>query len=77
MTDKTFANGIWGNNPHENAPDFVIGSVSILKERFAEWLAEQEADGKGYVKLDITQRKDGSGWSFALNTFVKQDDSNF
>ena len=75
MTDKIFANGIWGNNPHENAPDFVVGKVAILKERFAEWLAGMDADDKGYVKLDVTQRKDGSGWSFALDTYVKPEEN--
>ena len=69
MSDKVYANGIFGNDPGDKAPSFVVGSLSILPEKFAEWLAAQEVSAKGYVKLDITKRKDGKGWTFTLNTY--------
>jgi len=74
--ENTYANGIWGNDPHEKAPDFVVGSLSIHADTFRAWLAEQETSEKGYVKIDILERKDGEGWSFKLNTFKKQERSD-
>ena len=74
--ENTYANGIWGNDPHEKAPDFVVGSLSIHADTFRAWLAEQETSEKGYVKIDVLERKDGDGWSFKLNTFKKQEQDN-
>ena len=66
---KEYANGIWGGGPREGAPDFVRGSLSIMPERFIEWLQRQTPNEKGYVRLDILTRKSGDGWSFPLNTY--------
>jgi hypothetical protein len=67
MADKVYANGIWGNPPRDGAVDFVIGSLSIIPERFIEWLQQQTPNDKGYVRLDVLKRKSGDGWSFPLN----------
>jgi hypothetical protein len=32
--DKIYANGIYFNEKRENAPDFVLGSISIDIEKF-------------------------------------------
>ena len=74
--ENTYASGIWGNNPHDKAPDFVVGSLSIHAETFRAWLAEQETSEKGCVKIDVLERKDSNGWSFKLNTFKKQEQGN-
>lgn len=54
---KEYANGIWFNKPGEKAPDFILGNLSIVKNKFVDWLMLQEANEKGYVKLVIKEGK--------------------
>lgn len=53
MSDKTFAEGIYFNPPHEKAPEYVLGSISIRPNAFISWLEKQPENAKGYVKLSI------------------------
>ena len=78
MAEKIYADGIFGNDASEKAPDYVVGGIAIVKDRFMAWLDEQESSDKGYVKLNITrQKKDASKWSFSLDTWKpKQDDAD-
>ena len=59
MSDIKFAEGLYFKKPHEKAPDFVNGSISIHKEKFACWLDEQEANDKGYINLVIKTSQSG------------------
>jgi hypothetical protein len=59
MAEKIYANGIFFNPKHEKQPDFVLGSLSIVKDKFAEWLATQETDSRGYVRLQILNGREG------------------
>ena len=60
MSDKkVFSEGIYFNAPHERAPEFVIGKLSIARERFIGWLEQQTASEKGYVNLQIKKSRDG------------------
>jgi hypothetical protein len=59
VADKQFAKGIYFNLPHERAPDFVIGRISIQATHFRAWLADQHEDAKGYVNLQVKKAKDG------------------
>lgn len=68
MSDVEFARGFYWNPPHENAPDFVIGKVSINKEQFLGWLERQEPNEKGYVRLDIKRSRDGKAYA-SLDTW--------
>jgi len=77
MSQKEYANGLWGNPPRDGAPDFVVGSLSILPERFIEWLKTQKPNDKGYVRLDILKRQSGDGWSFPVNDFQPQPRGDF
>ena len=56
MADKIFAKGIYFNEKSGNAPDFVLGSLSIKTGEFIEFLKEQ---GKGDLKLKILMSKGG------------------
>ena len=56
MPDKTFANGIYFKMPHEKAPDFVVGKLSIEKQKAIEFLKTQ-ADG--WINCDIKRSKKG------------------
>lgn len=59
MSDKEFAQGIYFNSPRENAPDYVLGSISIRPNAFLSWLEKQPENDKGYVKLSIKRGKTG------------------
>ena len=59
MSDKDFAEGIYFNDKHERAPDFVLGSISLQPSRFIEWLRAQPVSEKGYVRLSVLRSKAG------------------
>jgi len=57
--EKKFATGIYFNDKHEKAPEWVVGSISIKKQEFLEYLDKQETSEKGYVMFSIKRSKDG------------------
>ena len=57
--DIEFADGMYFKLPHENAPDFVIGSPSIHKEKMLAWLQGKEANEAGYINLTVKVAKSG------------------
>ena len=57
MSDKVFAEGIYYNPPRDGAPDFVLGSISVVPDKFADWITSQQADERGYVRLSIKMGK--------------------
>ncbi len=59
METNKFADGLFYNEPRENAPDFVLGSITFSKARFLTWLDQQAEDEKGYVKTQIKRGKEG------------------
>jgi len=70
MNDKIFAEGCYWNSPPETAPKFVVGRIGIQRDRFVEWLAKQPVSEKGYLSLDVTERRNAPGeYSVALNTW--------
>jgi len=70
LSEKFFAEGIYWNAPHANAPAFVVGRIGIQRDRLVAWLESQEVSDKGYLSLDVTERKGAPGeYSVALNTF--------
>jgi hypothetical protein len=42
MADKIFPIGLYVNPPNEKAPEFVKGSISIQKDKFAELFEQVE-----------------------------------
>lgn len=56
--EKTYADGIFFNKKHEKAPDFVLGSLSLIPEKFASWLEQQVPDEKGYIRLQIKEGRE-------------------
>jgi hypothetical protein len=62
MSDKVFAEGIYYNPPRDGAPDFVLGSISVMPGKFAEWVIGQEADERGYVRLSVKRGKSGKAY---------------
>jgi hypothetical protein len=59
MSETELARGFYFDEPKENAPNWVVGKVSINKEQFLGWLEKQKANDKGYVRLDVKRSKEG------------------
>ncbi len=57
MSEKVFAEGIYFNPKHENAPEFVLGSLSINRNKLIPWLENQKENKAGYVKISILLSK--------------------
>ena len=68
MTEKKFIKGLWFNLPHEKAPAFVKGSISISKESFMEWLKAEQPNEKGYIKIDLKVSQENKPYA-DLNTY--------
>lgn len=49
--------GLIIKKPHENAPDFVKGKVSINVEKFIEYLRNNS--NNGWVNFDLKESKEG------------------
>lgn len=58
MSENQFPKGIYFNKPHENAPSFVLGKISIKVEEAIPFLQEM-ANSAGYVNLDLKEAKSG------------------
>jgi hypothetical protein len=55
--DKIFANGFLFKDKNENAPEWVIGKMSIKVDEATEWLNDH-AD-KGWVNIEIKRSQSG------------------
>ena len=68
---KVFADGfIFKRN--ENAPEFVIGGISIKVDEAQKFLSSNA--NKGWVNLDVKQSKSGK-YYMGLNTFSPKSKS--
>lgn len=66
--DKIFAEGLSWFDPHQKAPDFVKGVISVNREKFIAWLERQEVNDRGYLKLDVKESQGGK-YYVELNTY--------
>ena len=62
-----FPDGMSIKAPHENAPDFVKGSISVNKQKFYEWMKTQP-QGE-WINLDIKVSQKGNMY-LSVNTYV-------
>lgn len=44
--ENKFIEGMYVNNPHENAPEFIISNITFEVDRFTEFLKNNAEDGK-------------------------------
>jgi hypothetical protein len=65
-TEKVFADGFIWKKPRENAPDFVLGSISIKADEAVFFIKKHE--DKGWVNLDVKKSKSGKIY-MELNTW--------
>ena len=54
---KVFAEGFYFDR-RENAPDFVVGRISVKVNKAKDFL-DAQANDKGYVNLNILRSRDG------------------
>ena len=69
MSDKIYPKGLFVNAPRENAPEFVMGSISIKVADLHEWLNINQglANDSGYINLDILEGREN--WYCTVNTW--------
>jgi hypothetical protein len=66
MSDEPqFVNGLIFKMPHENAPDFVKGALSVRVEELQTFLAEQKTE---WINIDLKISKAGKPYA-QVNTF--------
>ena len=71
--DKVFADGVIFKKPHENAPDFVKGSLSLKMKDLIEFAKKYHKDG--WLNLDLLESRNGKYYA-ALNTFEPMKQSS-
>lgn len=64
--------------PNEKAPDFVKGTMIITLNELVQFCKDNpgylsEYNGEKQLKLQITERKDGKGLSFSVDTYKKEE----
>lgn len=55
--DKIMADGMFFKEKHQNAPDFVIGGLSIKIDQFAKFVKDHK-DGE-YLNFQVLKSKQG------------------
>lgn len=73
--EPIFADGLMFREPHEGAPSFVKGSLSVNVKKFTEWVKQYENE-KGWVTIDMKESKTFVTY-FQLNTWkpTKKEES--
>ena len=71
MNDQKFVDGLWVDRRQE-APEFVVCSLSFHEPRFAEYLAKN-VNQKGYVNIDILRSREGKLYA-KLNDWKPKSD---
>lgn len=66
--ETVFVNGLIFKKPHEKAPDFVKGHLSIKADELTTFIAEHK-DAKGWLNIDMKKSREGKIY-FQLNTFT-------
>ena len=64
MSEKIFADGFILKKPHEKAPDFVLGKISINVDEAIRFLLKHAENG--WVNLDMKKNQQGK-WYMQLN----------
>ena len=71
--DKIFPEGVIFKKPHENAPDFVKGSLSLKMKDLIEFAKKHHKDG--WLNIELLESRGGKYYA-ALNTFEPKKGSS-
>ena len=69
MAEIEFVPGMIVKPPHQKAPDFVMGSISLKRVELIEWL---QGKGDEWINLDICEAKSGK-WYCKVNDYKPKD----
>lgn len=74
--DIKFADGLFFHQPHRNAPDWVLGRMSVKPKEFIEWMRSnhREVNEEGFLNLKVNVSKAGNAY-IALDNF--KPDANY
>ena len=68
QTESIMVNGFYPKPKHENAPDFVIGKLSIRVDQFREFLGEYlKEHPEEWINIDMKVSKNGKGYAVIDN----------
>ena len=75
MADQILPKGVRMFNKHQNAPDFVVGSLVITPNDLVAWLKEQpglmtDYNGAKQIRLQVLKSKEGNLYC-AVDTYKK------
>jgi len=60
MSNETeFVSGMYFKQPREGAPDYVVGKLSINRDKLLAWLTAKQPNEAGYINCDIKIGKSG------------------
>lgn len=51
-----YPTGLFAKKPHEKAPQFIKGKLSVKRDEFINWLQTQETE---WVNFDVKEGQDG------------------
>ena len=73
MSDNELVNGLYPKQKPDNAPDFVLGKVSINLEQFMPWIRQwcKENPGEQWVNIDMLVSRNGKPYA-KLDTWKPQ-----
>ena len=65
MDDSELVAGLYPKKPHGNAPDFVIGKLSINVEQFRDWMKSHLSANQGaeWINIDMKLSKADKGYA--------------
>ena len=65
MDDSELVSGLYPKKPHGNAPDFVIGKLSINVEQFRDWMKSHLSANQGaeWINIDMKLSKADKGYA--------------
>ena len=69
MREKKFVDGLIVKPPHERAPDFVKGSISIKRKELGNWLRNESDD---WINIDVKESQGGKYYG-EVNTWKPEN----
>jgi hypothetical protein len=69
--DIKFPKGFIVKAPRDNAPEWVIATISIKREELIEWLSSRDTD---WINLDVKEANSGH-WYASVNTFKPKQET--
>lgn len=70
-----FAEGLFWRRPHEKAPDFVRGKLSISVPKLQKFIKDHPEfqSERGYINFDLLKSKDGGTYYFTVDTYKPKE----